>query len=237
MKIIEAKGYQDMSRKAAEIIAAQVTLFPASVIGLATGATPVGTYERLVEKYKAGDLDFSGITTVNLDEYVGLKPDNDQSYRYYMDTWLFDHINVDKSRIHVPNGVASDLVGECARYEALIERLNGIDLQLLGLGLNGHIGFNEPAEEFVKPPHIVEITESTITANTRFFGNIDDVPRRAITMGMKSIMGAKKILLIVNGSGKKEIFERSLYGPVTPLVPASVLQLHRDLTVVMTFDG
>ena len=236
MKIIEAKDYKDLSRKAANIISAQVILNPHSVLGLATGSTPIGTYKQLIEWYQKGDIDFSGVTTVNLDEYYGLSGDSDQSYRYFMNTNFFDHINVNKAKTHVPNGKSADPEEECRRYDKLITELGGIDLQLLGIGHNGHIGFNEPDMAFEKTTHVVGLGESTIQANARFFNSIDEVPKKAITMGIKSIMQAKKILLVANGSDKKAIVEKALYGPVTPSVPASILQLHTDLTVVTCFE-
>ena len=232
MKIIRAKDYNDMSRKAANIISAQVILHPHCVLGLATGSSPIGTYDQLVEWYQKGDLDFSEVTTINLDEYCGLGPDNDQSYRYFMNHHLFDRVNIDKSRTHVPNGLAKDYAAECARYDKLIQSVGGIDLQLLGLGYDGHIGFNEPAGAFEKTTHLVDLDPSTIEANARFFASADDVPKQALTMGIKSIMQAKKILLIVSGEDKRDILHKALYGPVTPQIPASILQLHPNLTVV-----
>lgn len=236
MKIIRAKNYQDMSRKAANIISAQVILYPYSVLGLATGSSPVGTYEQLVEWYNKGDIDFSNVTTVNLDEYVGLDGSSEQSYRHFMNEHLFDKVNIDKSRTFVPDGKAEDLDAECRRYDDLIASLGGIDMQLLGIGHNGHIGFNEPSEAFEKTTHCIDLKPSTIEANKVFFDSIDEVPRQALTMGIKSIMQAKKVLLIVNKEDKKEIFEQALFGPVTPEVPASILQLHPDLTVVTCFE-
>lgn len=234
MKVIKTENYAEMSKVAAEIMAEQVKARPDGVLGLATGSTPVGMYRELIAKCEAGELDFSRMRTVNLDEYCGLDGENDQSYRYFMNHNLFDHINIDKANTNVPNGKAADPAAEGARYDALIESLGGIDIQLLGIGLDGHIGFNEPDEAFIAPTHAVELDPSTIEANARFFQSIDDVPRRAITMGMKSIMNARRILLVANGSKKKAILEASLYGPITPKVPASLLQLHPDLTVVYT---
>ena len=234
MKVIKTENYAEMSKVAAEIMAEQVKARPDGVLGLATGSTPVGMYRELITKCDAGELDFSRMRTVNLDEYCGLDGENDQSYRYFMNHNLFDHINIDKANTNVPNGKAADPAAEGARYDALIESLGGIDMQLLGIGLDGHIGFNEPDEAFIAPTHAVELDPSTIEANARFFQSIDDVPRRAITMGMKSIMNARRILLVANGSKKKAILEASLYGPITPKVPASLLQLHPDLTVVYT---
>lgn len=232
MKIYKAKDYKDMSRKAANIISAQVIMKPNCVLGLATGSTPIGTYDQLVEWYNKGDLDFSEVTTVNLDEYKGLPRTNDQSYYYFMHQHLFDRVNIDPERTNVPNGMEPDAEKECGRYEELIRSLGGVDLQLLGLGHNGHIGFNEPGEAFEKETHCVELTESTIEANKRFFASADDVPKQAYTMGIKTIMQAKKILIVVNGENKADIVERAFFGPVTPEVSASILQLHNDVTLV-----
>ena len=232
MKIYKAKDYKDMSRKAANIISAQVIMKPNCVLGLATGSTPIGTYDQLVEWYNKGDLDFSEVTTVNLDEYKGLPRTNDQSYYYFMHQHLFDRVNIDPERTNVPNGMEPDAEKECGRYEELIRSLGGVDLQLLGLGHNGHIGFNEPGEAFEKETHCVDLTESTIEANKRFFASADDVPKQAYTMGIKTIMQAKKILIVVNGENKADIVECAFVGPVTPEVPASILQLHNDVTLV-----
>lgn len=232
MKIYKAKDCKDMSRKAANIISAQVIMKPNCVLGLATGSTPIGTYDQLVEWYNKGDLDFSEVTTVNLDEYKGLPRTNDQSYYYFMHQHLFDRVNIDPERTNVPNGMEPDAEKECGRYEELIRSLGGVDLQLLGLGHNGHIGFNEPGEAFEKETHCVDLTESTIEANKRFFASADDVPKQAYTMGIKTIMQAKKILIVVNGENKADIVERAFFGPVTPEVPASILQLHNDVTLV-----
>lgn len=232
MKIYKAKDYKDMSRKAANIISAQVIMKPNCVLGLATGSTPIGTYDQLVEWYNKGDLDFSEVTTVNLDEYKGLPRTNDQSYYYFMHQHLFDRVNIDPERTNVPNGMEPDAEKECGRYEELIRSLGGVDLQLLGLGHNGHIGFNEPGEAFEKETHCVDLTESTIEANKRFFASADDVPKQAYTMGIKTIMQAKKILIVVNGENKADIVERAFFVPVTPEVPASILQLHNDVTLV-----
>ena len=234
MKFIQTKTYAELSHKAADIIAAQIILKPNCVIGLATGSSPVGTYKELIAYNKKGDIDFSDVTTVNLDEYVGLDGSNDQSYRYFMNDNLFNHINIDKNCTHVPNGCAADLAAEGEAYDALIKDLGGIDLQLLGIGLDGHIGFNEPDDVFVKATHEVVLDESTIKANARFFANEDEVPKTAITMGMLSIMQAKKILLVANGKAKKDIVQKAFFGPITPPVPASLLQLHPDVTVIFS---
>ena len=232
MKIIKTADYNEMSRKAANLIGAQVIMKPNCILGLATGSSPIGTYKELIKRCEEGDLDFSQVKSVNLDEYKGLPRDNDQSYYYFMNHNLFDHINIDKANTHVPNGMEPDAAKECANYEELIKSLGGVDLQLLGLGHNGHIGFNEPAEEFDKVTHCVDLQESTIEANKRFFASEDDVPKQAYTMGIKNIMQAKKILLIAGGKEKAEALKNSLYGPITPSVPASILQLHNDVTVI-----
>lgn len=232
MKLYRAKDYKEMSRKAANLIASLVIMKPDCVLGLATGSTPIGTYENLVQGYQNGDLDFSQVRSANLDEYKGLTKDNEQSYYYFMYNNLFKHVNINLDNTNIPNGMEPDANKECLRYEAVLDRLNGVDLQLLGLGHNGHIGFNEPAQSFEKITHCVDLTASTIEANKRFFEKEEDVPRQAYTMGIGTIMKAKKILLIVSGEDKAEILYQSLSGPVTPHVPASILQLHNDVTVV-----
>lgn len=232
MQIYRAKDYEDMSRKAANIIASQVVLKPDCVLGLATGSTPIRAYKNLVEKYEQGDLDFSQVTTVNLDEYKGLPRENDQSYYYFMHDNLFDHVNVKPENTHLPDGTKEDANEECARYEELIRSLGGQDLQLLGLGHNGHIGFNEPDAVFEKTTHCVDLQESTIEANKRFFASADDVPKQAYTMGIGTIMQAKKILVVVSGEDKADTVAKAFFGPVTPEVPASILQFHKDVILV-----
>ena len=232
MQIYKAKYYEDMSKKAANIIASQVVLKPDCVLGLATGSTPIGAYKNLVEKYEQGDLDFSQVTTVNLDEYKGLPRENDQSYYYFMHDNLFDHVNVKPENTHLPDGTKEDANEECARYEELIRSLGGQDLQLLGLGHNGHIGFNEPDTVFEKTTHCVDLQESTIEANKRFFASADDVPKQAYTMGIGTIMQAKKILVVVSGEDKADTVAKAFFGPVTPEVPASILQFHKDVILV-----
>ena len=232
MKIISAPDYLSMSRKAANIISAQVILFPNSVLGLATGSTPLGVYKQLIEWYKKDDIDFSKVHSVNLDEYCGLSGEHEQSYRYYMNANFFSQVNLPIENTNVPNGLAKDIDAECKRYDNVITSLGGIDLQLLGIGHTGHIGFNEPDDDFDKTTHCVKLKQKTIDANARFFENASEVPQRALTMGIKAIMQAKKILLVANGSSKAELLCRSLFGPITPEVPASILQLHNDLTVV-----
>ena len=233
MKIIRAKDYQDMSRKAANIISAQIIMKPDCVLGLATGGTPVGTYAQLVDWYNKGDLDFSEVTTVNLDEYRGLPKEHPQSYWYFMNENLFSKVNIDPAKTNLPDGTNLDTAAECARYNGIIHKLGGIDLQLLGLGPNGHIGFNEPGEAFELETHCVNLTPATIEANKRFFdGNVDLVPKQAYTMGIRTIMQARKVLMVVNGAGKAEIVKKAFFGPVTPEVPASILQLHPDFILV-----
>lgn len=221
-----------MSRVAANILSAQVIMKPKCVLGLATGSTPIGAYDQLIEWYKKGDIDFSEVTTINLDEYKGLSPENDQSYRYFMNTHLFDHVNIDKSKTYVPNGLEPDSEKACSQYNQIIQQYGGIDLQLLGLGNNGHIGFNEPGSAFEKETHCVSLTQSTIDANARFFSSMDEVPKEAYTMGIKTIMQAKKIVVVVSGLQKASIVKKAFFGPITPEVPASVLQLHNDVTIV-----
>ncbi|MCI8865153.1 MAG: glucosamine-6-phosphate deaminase [Lachnospiraceae bacterium] len=232
MEIIRAKDYSGMSRKAANILAAQIVMKPNCVLGLATGSTPVGAYRELVRRYKEGELDFSRVRTVNLDEYKGLGPSHSQSYRYFMDSHLFDHVNINKAGTFVPDGLAEDDGAECRRYDQVVARMGGVDLQLLGLGHNGHIGFNEPGEEYPKNTHCVKLAESTIQANSRLFERIGDVPEYAYTMGVGTIFKAAKVLVAVSGGDKARIVREAFFGPVTPKVPASVLQLHRDVTVV-----
>lgn len=222
-----------MSRKAANIISAQIITKPDCVLGLATGSSPIGTYDQLVEWYEKGDLDFSKVSSVNLDEYRGLDHSHDQSYYYFMHEHLFDRVNIDPANTNVPDGTEPDAEKECRRYEELIASYGGVDLQLLGLGHNGHIGFNEPAPVFDKATHCVDLTESTIEANKRFFASADDVPKQAYTMGIGTIMKAKKILVVVSGADKADIVAKAFYGDVTPEVPASVLQFHPDVTVVV----
>lgn len=237
MNIIVTKDYNDLSRKTANIISAQIITKPNCVLGLATGSSPVGTYAQLVEWYKKGDLDFSQVSTVNLDEYKGLDHDNEQSYYYFMMNNLFKHVNIDLSRTHVPNGTEPDSDKACSDYEEIVKSYGGADLQLLGLGHNGHIGFNEPCDEFPKSTHCVDLAESTIKANARFFEKIEDVPTQAYTMGIGTIMRAKKILLIASGKDKAEAVKKAFFGPVQPQVPASILQLHPDVTVVLDEDA
>ncbi len=233
MKIIRAKDYKDMSRKAANVISAQVIMKPNCVLGLATGGTPVGTYAQLIDWYNKGDVDFSDVTTVNLDEYRGISRENDQSYWYFMHKNFFNSVNIRPDHIHVPDGSNPDAAAACRDYDEIIRSVGGIDLQLLGIGPDGHIGFNEPGAAFELGTHCVDLTESTIEANKRFFDKKEDVPRQAYTMGIKSIMQARKVLMIANGANKADIIKQAFFGPVTPEVPASILQMHPDFVLVL----
>ena len=232
MRIYKTKDYNEMSRRAAAIISSQIILKPDCVLGLATGSTPIGTYEHLVEWYNQGDLDFSKVTTVNLDEYKGLPRDNDQSYYYFMNHHLFSKVNIDKNKTFLPDGTEPDSETACRKYNEIIHATGGVDLQLLGIGHNGHIGFNEPSDTFVKDVHLVDLTERTIEANKRFFASADDVPKQAYTMGIGTIFQAKAILLVVSGAEKMEALDKVMNGPISPQVPGSILQLHSNVIVV-----
>ena len=237
MRIYKTSDYNTLSQKAAALIAAQVVQKPDSVLGLATGSSPIGIYKQLIQWYQDGILDFSKTSTVNLDEYKGLSRDNVQSYYYFMNDNLFKHININPEDTHIPDGMEPDDTKECAAYESLINNMGGVDLQLLGLGYNGHIGFNETADSFAKATHCVDLQQSTIEANKRFFASAEEVPKQAYTMGCGTIMRAKKIILIASGADKADILARAVSGPVTPQVPASILQFHPDVTVVATVDA
>ena len=232
MQIIKAKDYSEMSRRAAQIISAQILMKPDCVLGLATGSTPVGAYKQLAEWYSQGELDFSAVTTINLDEYKGLSRDNDQSYYYFMNEHLFSKVNIDKNRTFLPDGTEADSETACRKYNEIIHASGGADLQLLGIGHNGHIGFNEPGDCFEKETHCVTLSERTIQANTRFFASEKDVPRQAYTMGIQTILSARKILLAASGEDKADAVKAAFYGPVTPRVPASILQFHPDVVLV-----
>lgn len=232
MRIYQEENYDAMSRRAASIIAAEIIHKPNCVLGLATGSTPVGAYKELAAMNQRGEISFKEVRSVNLDEYKGLAPDHDQSYRYFMQTNLFDHIDIDVSNTKVPDGLAADAEAECAAYDKMIADLGYTDLQLLGLGRNGHIGFNEPDSCFTKETHVVDLTQSTIDANSRFFESADDVPRQALTMGMGCIMNARRILIVANGTDKADAIYHAFCGPITPECPASILQLHPDVVLV-----
>lgn len=232
MKLIKTKDYAELSRKAANIIAAQITLKPDCLLGLATGSSPVGTYENLVSMYEKGDLDFSQVKSVNLDEYVGLDGSNDQSYRYFMNHHLFEKVNIDIANTHVPDGTNLDNAKCCDAYNALLKEMGTVDLQLLGIGPNGHIGFNEPDDHFEQLTHCVDLTNETIQANKRFFASEADVPRQAYSMGIGNIMSAKMILLVANGKNKAKALAAAINGPVTPQCPASILQFHPNVVII-----
>lgn len=232
MKVYIEKDYDSMSRRAANIISALLILKPESVLGLATGSSPIGTYRKLVEWCGKNDLTFKHAKTVNLDEYVGLSDDDSESYHYFMKENLFSKVDIDISNTHLLNGLATDPEKECRDYDALIESLGGTDMQLLGIGRNGHIGFNEPGDVFEKDTHVVSLTESTIQANSRLFPSIDMVPTRALSMGIGNIMRARKILLVASGEDKADAIRATVNGPVTPKIQASILQLHPDVTIV-----
>ncbi len=233
MEFIVAKNYEEMSRKAADVIAELVARKPSCILGLATGSTPEGLYAQLVKDCQEGKISFKDVSTYNLDEYRGLENDHPQSYHYFMEQHLFNHVNIDLAATHVPDGSNPDAAAACADYEAAIKASGGVDLQLLGLGHNGHIGFNEPADTFAKETNCVELTRSTIEANSRLFDHIDEVPTQAYTMGIGTIMRAAKILVVANGQGKAQIVRDAFFGPVTPQVPASILQFHPDVTVIV----
>ena len=237
IRIYMEKDYDAMSYRAATFMAAQVLAKPTSVIGLATGSSPLGMYAELAKKNAEGKISFKQVRTVNLDEYYGLDGEHDQSYRYFMNKNFFTKIDIDLANTNVPNGKNPDPAAECARYDALIDSLGGIDMQLLGIGRDGHIGFNEPGDHFVPGTNHVQLTEDTIDANARFFASADEVPRTALTMGIRAIMQANKILMVVNGSAKAQILEAALFGPITPENPASILQLHPDVVVCGDADA
>lgn len=232
MRIYQEADYEAMSLRAARIMAAEVVRKPECVLGLATGSTPVGAYRQLSQWNQEGQLSFREVRTVNLDEYKGLEPTHDQSYRYFMQVNFFDHLDILRENTHVPNGMAADADAECARYDELIRSLGYADLQLLGIGHNGHIGFNEPGSAFVAPTHVVDLTERTIEANSRFFASADDVPRQAMTMGIGCIMAARRILMVVSGEDKAQAIYDAFCGPIDPKCPASILQLHPDVVLV-----
>ena len=233
MKILVYENYDEMSKKAAKMILSQITQKPNSVLGLATGSTPIGMYKNLVRMYKDKIIDFSKVITFNLDEYYNLPKDNKQSYYYFMYENLFKHININYQNVHIPNGMALDTDKECENYDKAIKEHGGIDIQVLGIGKNGHIGFNEPTINFEKETHLVNLRSSTIEANSRFFDKVDDVPKKAITMGIGSIFKAKKIILLACGKSKADAIFNTVHGDVTPEVPASILQFHNDVALIL----
>lgn len=233
MEFIIKDTYEEMSYEAARLIADQIKAKPACVLGLATGSTPIGTYKELVAMCKRGEISFADVQTFNLDEYAGLDENNDQSYRYFMNHHLFNHVDIDIKNTHVPSGISDDAEKMCQKYEDDIDEAGGIDLQLLGLGHNGHIGFNEPCDDFPTKTHCVTLTQSTIQANSRLFDDISEVPTSAYTMGIGTIMKAKKVLLVASGADKAQIVKKAFCGDVDPHVPASILQSHKDCTIVL----
>lgn len=233
MKIIITKNYEDLSKVAANEMAETIKSNPKAILGLATGGSPIGMYKELIRMNKEGEIDFSTITTVNLDEYIGLSGEHTQSYRYFMNDNLFNHINIDKKNTYVPNGLAENVEEECKNYDAKIADLGGTDVQLLGIGNNGHIAFNEPDQELVAGTHLTGLTEDTIKANARFFDSIDEVPKTALTMGLGGIMKSKKIIVIASGEGKAEAVKAMVNGKISTNMPASMLQMHRDVVVII----
>ena len=233
MRVIIAKDYDEMSKFAAEELITDINKNPNIVLGLATGGTPIGMYKELIKMNKEEKVNFSNVKTINLDEYVGLSGEHKQSYRYFMNENLFNHININKENTFVPNGLAIDIENECKDYDKRISELGGIDVQLLGIGNNGHIGFNEPNDFLNLTTHLTELKNNTIEANARFFDSIDEVPRKAITMGLGGIMKARKIILIASGENKTDIIEKLINGKITTQVPASMLQMHNNLVLIV----
>ena len=233
MKVIVTENYAEMSVVAAKEIAGVMQAKKDCVLGLATGETPVGMYSELIRMNKEGTLDFSAVRSVNLDEYYPLSPDNDQSYRYFMNHKLFDHVNIDKNNTYVPDGLAADPDAHCRAYDELIDSLGGVDVQVLGIGRNGHIGFNEPsADGLIAGTHLTDLTQNTIEANARFFDSIDEVPTKALTMGMRSVFKARKIVILASGASKAEAIRKMLSDTISTMCPASVLCLHDDVTLI-----
>lgn len=232
MKILVVEDYKEMSVKAADMLAEVIKANPECVLGLATGDTPIGMYDCLADAYAKGELDFSKVRSVNLDEYYPITPDNDQSYRYFMNEKLFDKVNIDKANTRVPDGTVKDVEAHCAAYEQEIDAMGGVDIQVLGIGRNGHIGFNEPDDELVPYTHLTELTASTIEANSRFFASEDDVPKHALTMGIESVFKARKIVLMVSGANKAEAVRAMVKGNISTKCPASLLCLHPNVVLI-----
>ena len=225
--------YEAMSIRAAQLLALRIRELPTAVVGYATGSTPIGMYKELIRMHREDGLDFSRTTTFNLDEYVGLAPNHNQSYHWFMYHELFSHVNIDPSRIHIPDGVHDDLETHCVEYEEEIINSGGIDTQILGIGVNGHLGFNEPGSSLGSRTRIAALTEDTVKSNARFFNHVDDVPKRAITMGIATIMAAKTLVLLASGQNKAAAIQASLEGPVTAMMPASIVQFHPDVRVII----
>lgn len=236
MKVIVTENYEEMSKKTAEILIDVVKNNPSAVLGLATGSSPIGTYQNMIKDHKENGTSYKNVKTVNLDEYVGLTADHDQSYAYFMRDNLFNHVDIDLANTNVPCGVAKDLEKECQRYNALLEECKQ-DVQLLGIGSNGHIGFNEPGTPIDSVTHLVDLTENTIKDNSRLFASIDEVPRQALSIGIKNIMNAKSVVLVASGKNKAKAVYGMVKGAVTPELPASILQLHPNVILVCDKDA
>ncbi|HNR65673.1 MAG TPA: glucosamine-6-phosphate deaminase [Atribacterota bacterium] len=236
MNVVIVKNYQELSVRAAQLVADQITRKKNIVLGLATGQTPVGMYQGLIKKYKKGEIDFSQVVTFNLDEYYGLSPEHPQSYHYFMWDTFFQHININKEKIYLLNGITDNIDEECQRFEDLIKKRGGIDLQILGIGDNGHLGFNEPAIGLKSKTHLVNLSKATIHANVKYFNDIKEVPRQALTMGIGTIMKAEKIILLASGRKKSPVIVKTIKGPVSTEVPATVLQLHNEVTIILDQD-
>lgn len=237
LKIIVCENYEEMSRQAAKIVSSQLIVKPNSILGLATGSTPIGLYQNLIQMNQKGEIDFSEVKTFNLDEYYPIKKSNDQSYDYFMNEQLFSKVNIDKKNIDIPNGEADDPVAECERYENELSKIGGVDLQVLGIGQNGHIAFNEPDENLVAVTHLTDLTQNTIEANARFFESADDVPKKALTMGMGSILKAKKIIILANGANKAKAVSELLNDNINTSNPATMLKVHKDVTLICDKDA
>lgn len=232
MRVIICENYEELSNQAAKIVSSQLIVKPNSILGLATGSTPIGLYQNLIEMNKKGEIDFSAVKTFNLDEYYPIKKSNDQSYDYFMKEQLFNHINIDKNNIDIPNGEAEDPKAECERYEKRLDEVGGVDLQILGIGQNGHIAFNEPDENLIAVTHLTGLTQNTIEANSRFFASADEVPKQALTMGMGSILKAKKIVILANGANKSDAVKELLDDNIKTSNPATMLKVHPDVTLI-----
>ena len=233
MNVQVVENYNEMSAEGAMVVARQIRDKPSAVIGFATGSTPIGLYQSLIQMHRNEGLDFSHITTFNLDEYVGLKAEDRQSYHSFMYEHLFSHVNVKPAQVYIPNGMAEDLEAHCIWYESEIARFGGLDMQILGIGTNGHLGFNEPGSSLGSRTRVVSLAQTTVRDNARFFGHIDEVPEKAITMGLDTIMDARSLLLLGSGAGKAEAIRASLEGPLTVMEPASVLQLHPQIRFII----
>lgn len=237
MDVVRVKDYEELSMKAAKIVAVQISRKKNIVLGLPTGQTPVGMYQELIKRFQKGEIDFSQVTTFNLDEYYGLSPEHPQSYNYYMWQTFFNYINIKKENVFLPDGITKNVQKECYHYESLIEERGGIDLQILGIGDNGHIGFNEPAIALNSKTHLVNLSQTTIQANSRYFKEIEEVPRQAFTMGMGTILKAKQIILLASGIKKASAIVKTIKGQVSTEIPASLLQLHRDVSIIVDEDA